>query len=225
MKKGKRKKGKRKRGITHVEIIFAFAIFILGISTILYFFIPFFRPTYYASLDTLEKKFEKDFFIEAELIRLVVNQTGEIKFKAYNGITETNSIIFNKNFIPVDFYINDNYIVMNTDEKELFVLKANAEINSKSNLYIDNPTEVNVYYSFPINEIFVNLSKFQEAYDYESLKRNLGMVSDFNITLANDVVYTIGKPIPRVNVFAREKVYKIIEDKKIKYVTARFYVW
>ncbi len=215
-----------KKGITHVEIIVAFSIFILGLSTILYFFIPFFNPTYYSSLNTLEKNFEKKFSIETSLIKFVVNETGSITFIKHPNMSETNSLIFNKDFEPIDFSIQDNNITANVNENELFLLISNEEINNRSQLTIENPKPSNVYYSFPIKEIFINVSKFEQDYNYEDLKREMGIVSNFNITLIDESnFYSIGKPIPKINVFAKEKLYKIIKDKKIKYVKVRFYVW
>jgi hypothetical protein len=212
-----------KKAITHVEIIVAFSIFVLGISTLLYFFIPFFRPTQYASLNTLEKNFEKNFLIEANLMRFVVNQTGIISFKAYPGIDQEHSLIFNTNFQPVNFSIDNGNITMDATEPNFFLLVSSEKINEQQGFDFENPSPASVYYGFPIKEFFVNLSKFNQP--YEDIKSQLA-ATDFNVTLTYDNnFYSIGKPIPKINVFAKEKIYKIIENKEIKYVKVRFYVW
>jgi hypothetical protein len=211
-----------KKAITHVEIIVAFSIFVLGISTLLYFFIPFFRPTQYASLNTLEKNFEKNFLIEANLIRFVVNQTGTISFKAYPGIDQEHSLIFNTNFQPVNFSIDNGNITMDATEPNFFLLVSSEKINEQQGFDFENPSPASVYYGFPIKEFFVNLSKFNQPYEDKSQLA----ATDFNVTLTYDNnFYSIGKPIPKINVFAKEKIYKIIENKEIKYVKVRFYVW
>ena len=221
---------KSKKSVSYVEIFIAFAIFLFGVSIITYFFLPFFKPEYRTALDILEKNFENNFIARTSLIKVVVNDTGCIKFDKYDRMQKQNALFFYPNWTPINFSLINSYIILQTTEKEFFLINATTTINSGSQASgCNSPSIAKVYYSPPIEEKFILVENIQQQ-DYESLKDRLllGFALDFNVSifdLDDNLISSIGKPIPKTNVFGREKIYKEINNGKINLVKVRFYVW
>lgn len=221
----KTKKIMEKRGISYIEIFIAFGVFLIGVSLVTYFFIPFFRPEYRTALNILEKNFEKNFTIKASLINVVVNQTGCIKFPS--SISYSNSLFLNKNFENVGFEISNGNAIIDINEENFYLLSSSKEINTAPPQFCFSPKEARVYYSPPVEEMFLDLNAINNAIanNYEDLKKEMlsGIKLDFNITIVDH--NSLGLPIARLNVFTREKIYKVINNNKIELIKVRFYVW
>ncbi|MEM4647807.1 MAG: hypothetical protein QXO12_00640 [Candidatus Pacearchaeota archaeon] len=216
-----------KKAVSYVEVLIAFSIFLFGISILFFIFSPYFRPEYLTSLNIIEKNFDRNFAKEIFIIKAVVNQTGCIKFKTYKNFNFSNILLFNKNWENLNYDFNDNKIILNYNENEFFLLVSNETINYNTNPQCDNAYDVEIYYSPPISEKFIlDISD----YDYENLKNILipGLKNDFNISIYDfdgKMVGSFGMPIPKTNIFAKQKIYKKLENNQIKFVKVIFYIW
>lgn len=216
--------GKGIKGISYVEIIIAFSVFLLGIALIGYFFIPFFRPELRTALDLMEERFEKDFTMNVSFITVVVNKTGCINFTR-PGLTDF--MFLNSSFEAMAFDVTSNKIVLNSNEQIFYLL--NGISSSLDGSGCSSSNEAKVYFSPAREERLLNMSALQQAQQetYGWLRDKLlpGLKLDFNITLYDGQQASIGKSVPSLNVFAREKAYKALIANKIETVKVRFYVW
>jgi hypothetical protein len=213
---------KQKRGISYVEIFIAFSIFLIGLSVVAYFFIPFFRPEYRNALNEMQKRFEENFMARVDWYSVVVNDSGCINI---TKLQEAKNIyFFYKNLTAVNFSIS-NGITLDVAEKELYMLNSSLDLGSSSVSCNAKPAEatyIKIYDEKILNESAINA--YTTSLDYQTLRNMLlpGFNVDFNITVGGQ---SFGKPLPSINIFAKEKVYKKIKDGQIDYVKVRFYVW
>lgn len=220
-----------KKGVSYVEVIVAFSIFLFGISILLFIFYPYFRPTYLTALDMIEKNFDKNFAKNIQIVKVIINKTDQtdcVKFKIYKNFDKSNILIFNLNWEKIDFNVADNNVVLSSNEKEFFLLVSDDVINLDENPPCNAPTEANVYYSPPISEKFI--LNINNEFTYEQLKDILlpGLNNDFNITIydtGGNLIMSFGKPLPRTNIFAKQRIYKRLENNKINIVKVVFYIW
>jgi hypothetical protein len=210
---------KQKRGISYVEIFIAFSIFLIGLSIIAYFFIPFFRPEYRNALNEMQKRFEENFMARVDWYSVVVNDSGCINIKKLQGAE--NIYFFYKNLTAVNFSIS-NSITLDVAEKELYML--NSSLDLGSSIVSCNAKPAEATYIKIYDEKILNESAINAHADYQTLRNMLlpGFNVDFNITIGEK---SFGKPLPSINIFAKEKVYKKIKNGQIDYVKVRFYVW
>jgi hypothetical protein len=211
---------KQKRGISYVEIFIAFSIFLIGLSIIAYFFIPFFRPEYRNALNEMQKRFEENFMARVDWYSVVVNDSGCINIKKLQGAE--NIYFFYKNLTAVNFGIS-NGITLDVAEKELYMLNSSLDLGSSivsCNAKPAEATYIKIYDEKILNETAITYV----SSDYQTLRNMLlpGFNVDFNITVGKQ---SFGKPLPSINIFAKEKVYKKIKNGQIDYVKVRFYVW
>lgn len=222
----------KRKGISYIEIMIAFMIFIFGISMIAYFFMPYFKPEYYGAVNLIEKNFERKALAKASLVKVVINKTGCVEFNKFDGMVERKSLFFDNNFNQIAFSITGDKVTMNAQNKEMYLINSSMDINNNNgNSQSCNNTEgASVYYSPSVKEKIINLSFFSQDIDYKILKNELigDYNFDFNITLVNmtnDYVGSIGLPLPKTNIFSKEKIYKAIHDGKIFYFKVRYYIW
>lgn len=223
MKKG----GVAKRGISWVEIMVAFTIFLIGVSVIFYFFTPFFKPEYRTVLDELIKNFESNLLIEVNWSKFVINDTSNcVEFQA--NLVKENILIYNPTFNLLNFSIQSSNLILNASkEKEFYLLEAN-QVNQGPFPTCSNPKKVKAFFAPKIKDRFINLSYWTQPISYQQLKQILipNLNFDFNLTLIIDGNwYSIGKPLAKAQVIGKEKIYRVIKNKKIKKAKVRFYLW
>ena len=225
-REGEGREGKEgKKGVSYVEIFIAFSIFLIGVSVVTYFFIPFFRPEYRNALIEIQKNFEENFMAQVDWYNVVVNETGCISITKLGGAK--NIYLLNKSLDPINFSNGGNTIILSTNTKEFYLLNSSLDLGSSN---VDCPTTklAEVSYIKIYDEKILNMTAIDNAmsHNYENLRNTLlpGLNVDFNITFV-DEGKSFGKPLPSINIFSREKVYKKIEDGNIELIKVRFYVW
>lgn len=222
---------KRKRkGISYIEMMIAFTIFLIGVSVILYFFIPFFKPEYRVALNVIEKKFDENFIQKVNISKLVLNESVECANLGFS-FPNTNTLIYNKSFYEIGYSNNGNAVLDANYELEFYVYEFEQSVDHKKS-ECEEGKVVKAAFTPKIVEEFINLEKFRSDQTYDSLKQTLipGFNLDFNITIILDSrVISIGKPLAKTNIFSKEKFYKVLDNdednKKIKTAKVRFYVW
>lgn len=227
-----------KRGISHLEVIFAFLMFISFVAFAIYFFNPLenkdsseFKTRYI--LDNLIRNLSVEMVKYSVLINgsaVAIGLENDVSnLSAYVEDYLGETISFNK--------VSDKVYVINSDgSKKLIVIRFSDQIEDLSNPSVGDSGNDNYSIASVNSEQILSekkLKEMNESYnlDYNNLKNRLGIPAneDFSFSLlidGNEAINSGSKNPSSLQVFAFEKSLKILKaNGRIVFGTIQIKIW
>ena len=230
---------KKKRGMSHIEMILSFIIFV-GFLIFLFSIFVFLNVPHsnIISLDAVERAIKDNISVKMDFVTIKINETKDgcfwfeynltgnvsVKNESYSVVKGKRELWGNKEGVVINgsgefFYIysSENF------EEDVFDSSNCKKLNKKD-------YSIGLFRSYKVVS-FEKLERLKENYenDYEGLKENLGLKSDFVFSLndfSGQTILEVEKNIPKKEVLSRDvPVQLAYSNGTLSYAILNIRVW